>query len=302
VTITSPAGATTAPAAGPIITEPGVYDMTAAEYHADPVPQGSLSSSGARRLLAPKGCPALFRHEQDHGRPPKRQFDIGHAAHKLVLGTGPELRLLKHDNLNTKVARADRDAAYADGAVPLLRADWDAVHAMAAAIRQHPMASRLFDPANGKGEQALFWWDTEAQVIRRAMLDWLRERRGTERLIVSDYKTTTDASPEAIAKAVDTYGYHAQGDWYLDAVKALGLHGGIEPAFVLVFQEKQPPYLVTVVELDAMALRIGRARNRRSLEIYRECVDSGRWPGYSDGIELIALPAWAEIRDTQEYL
>jgi hypothetical protein len=299
MTITSPAGAQ-APAAGPVITEPGVYEMTAAEYHADPVPQGSLSSSGARRLLAPS-CPALFRHEQLHGRPPKRTFDLGHAAHKLVLGTGPELRLLEHDNLTTKTARADRDAAYADGAVPLRRADWEAVHAMASAIRQHPIASRLFDPAGGKGEQALFWWDPQARVIRRAMLDWLPDR-GDGRLVVRDYKTTTAADLESIAKSIHTYGYHCQGDWYLEGVKALGLHGGIEPAMVFVFQEKTAPYLVTVVELDAVALRIGRARNRRALEIYRECVDTDRWPGHSDAIEMVALPTWAEIRDTEEYL
>ncbi|MGW9447058.1 hypothetical protein, partial [Bacillus mobilis] len=48
------------------ITRPGVYDgIPEAVYHRDPVPGGSLSSSGARKLLAPS-CPALFKYDQEH--------------------------------------------------------------------------------------------------------------------------------------------------------------------------------------------------------------------------------------------
>ena len=62
------------------LTEPGQYGgVTPEVYHADPVFGGSLSSSGARALLPPS-CPALFRHKQLHGEPPKAEFDFGHAA------------------------------------------------------------------------------------------------------------------------------------------------------------------------------------------------------------------------------
>jgi hypothetical protein len=73
MTTTVQAGATSAPAAGPAITEPGIYQMTNEEYHAD---RGSLSSSGARKLLPPS-CPALFRHAQDTPQEPKKTFELG---------------------------------------------------------------------------------------------------------------------------------------------------------------------------------------------------------------------------------
>ena len=41
-----------------VITEPGVYDVPFDEYLRDPVPGGSLSTSGARLLL--DTCPAIF--------------------------------------------------------------------------------------------------------------------------------------------------------------------------------------------------------------------------------------------------
>jgi hypothetical protein len=284
----------TATATSTEITEPGIYRLTNDEYHADPVPGGSLSSSGARRLLPPS-CPAVFRYEQEHGRPPKREFDIGHAAHQLVLGEGPDLEVIDADNYRTKAAQEQAKEIRARGGVPLLTAEHDQVVAMAAALREHPVASALFDPDNGLPEQNLFWNDARTGIMRRARIDWLPER-GTGRLIASDYKTCHSADPDALAKAVHNFGYHQQADWYLDGIRNLGL-GDEDAAFVFVCQEKNPPYLVTVIEVDAMALRIGAIRNRRAIDIYARCIAEDHWPGYATDIALVSLPPWAERQE-----
>src|SRR3954471_5458063 len=103
-----------------VVTEPGVYpDIPELAYHADCVSEGSLSCSGAKKLLPPS-CPALFKWERENPPPPKRQFDFGHAAHKLVLGVGPELVGVDAPDWRTNAAKAQRDEARARGAVPLL--------------------------------------------------------------------------------------------------------------------------------------------------------------------------------------
>lgn len=280
--------------------EPGLYDISAEDYHADPVPGGSLTSSGARRLLPPS-CPALYRWEQDNPQPPKTHLELGTAAHKLVLGNGPDIDVIDHDNYTTKTAQQQRDEARDMGALPLLRHEYEQVQAMAEAIRQHPVARILFDPdRGGRPEQTLIWRDQQASVMRRARLDWLPQA-GPGRLIIPDYKTCLSAEPDALGRAVHRYGYHQQADWYRSGAQALGL-AGEDAAFVFVCQEKTPPYLVTVVELDATALRIGAARNRRAIDTYAECVEAGHWPAYSDDIAYLPLPIWAEIRETEEYL
>src|SRR2546421_646443 len=87
------------------ITEPGLYeDLSVETYHADPVPVGSLSSSGARKLLPP-GCPALFAYEREHPPEPTATFDLGHAAHKMVLGVGPEVVKIDADNWRTNAVK-----------------------------------------------------------------------------------------------------------------------------------------------------------------------------------------------------
>lgn len=273
------------------ITEPGVYNLTAEAYHADPIPGGSLSSSGARRLLPPS-CPALFRHEQLHGRKPRRVFDIGHAAHALVLGTGPELVKVEADNWRTKASQQAAAEARERGAVPLLPDEYAEIHAMADALHAHPVAGALFDPDFGRPEQTLAWQDAQSGIWRRAMLDWLPDP-GRGRLIVPDYKTTTCAAPSELSKTVQKFGYHQQHAWYVDGAQVLDL-GDQDTAFVFVFQEKTAPYLVTVIELDALALRIGRDLNRQAIEIYADCSRSGVWPGYSDDVESVPLPAWVE--------
>jgi hypothetical protein len=272
---------------------PGIYQLTAEQYHADPVPGGSLSSSGARKLLPPS-CPARFRYEADHGTEPKAHFDIGHAAHKLVLGTGPDLVVVDADSWRTKAAKEAAQEAREAGAVPLLPDDHDQVQAMAAALRQDPLAAALLDPDQGLAEQALIWKDRRTGVMRRALLDWLPEaRRG--RTIIPDYKTCASAAPDDLAKALYRFGYHQQADWYAAGAQALGLAGD-DAAFVFICQEKNPPYLVTVIEPDHIAMRIGKTLNQQAIGIYDWCRRNDTWPGYSDDIVSIALPRWVEAQ------
>lgn len=276
-----------------IVTEPGVYQLDEETYHGDPVPGGSLSASGSKKLLPPS-CPAKYRHWADHGQPAKAAFDLGHAAHALALGVGAPIVEIAEDSWRKKAAQEAANEARAAGATPLLTEDVERVHAMAAALREHPLASVLFDPQRGGApEQSLFARDPETGVMRRARLDWLPPAQDGRRLVIPDYKTCASAEPGAIAKTLENFGYKIQAPWYLDLAVDLGLAGQLPPAFVFVFQEKDPPYVVTVAEPDEEALAWGRAAARRALALYRSCTETGRWPGYSDEVVTVGLPAWA---------
>jgi hypothetical protein len=279
------------------ITAPGVYDLTSEAYHADPVPERlgfSLSVSGAKKLLPPS-CPALYEWGRRNERPAKKAFDFGHAAHSLVLGVGAEIATIAAGDWRTKAAQAAKTEAYAEGKVPLLADDVEQVKAMAESIRAHPVASALLNPANGKAEQALFRQD-EQGVWLRSMLDWL-PNLSDGRMVIPDYKTAISASPSDFAKAVANFKYHMQAAWYMDMVTALGLAEDV--AFVFIVQEKTAPYLVTVCELDAEAIRIGRELNRQAIDLYAMCQSDGVWPGYTDEVALVSLPTWATyIRST----
>jgi len=276
------------------ITEPGVFDVSPDEYHSDPVAGGSLSSSEARALLPPS-CPAVYRWTKDHGQAPKRTFDLGHAAHSLVLGAGADIEVIDAPDWRTKAAKEQRDAARDAGLTPLLAHEAEQVKLMAAAIRRHPVAAALLNPAGGAAEQTIVWRDGHTGVWSRARYDWLPTVVEGRRLIISDYKTCVSADPEDLAKAMHRFGYHQQAQWYLDGAKAVLQVD--DPAFVFIAQEKTPPYVVTIFEPDSTAMRIAQALNTRARQVWQHCTQTGRWPAYTDEIALLALPRWAEIQE-----
>ncbi|MFD0927383.1 hypothetical protein ACFQ04_16710, partial [Williamsia deligens] len=82
-----------------IPSEDGIYDdIPDTLYHSS---RDSLSSSGARTLLEPGG-PAKFVGAP---RVEKKEYDLGHVVHALVLGKGSDLAVLKYDDWRTKAAR-----------------------------------------------------------------------------------------------------------------------------------------------------------------------------------------------------
>jgi len=278
------------------VTAPGVYTLSEDEYHADPVPAWSLSASGARRLLPPS-CPARYRWERDHPPEPTSAMDLGTAAHQLVLGAGAEMEVIDARDWRTKDARELRDKAHAAGRTPLLTHEWEQVEAMAAAIRAHPVAAALLDPETGQPEQSLVWQDDLTGVWLRSRLDWLPHPDGG-RMIVTDYKTCRAADYDSLSRSMHGYGYHLQAAWYLEAVRALDL--AADPAFVLLAQEKEPPYLVVVAEPDPYALRVGSRLMRQAIDTFAACVEADHWPGYTDDVLSLSLPAWAARRHEDE--
>lgn len=272
-------------------------DLSNEAYHAD---KTSLSSSGARKILPPS-TPAHFRWEQDNPQPPTKTFDYGNAAHKMVLGRGPKLIVIDHDTWNTKDAKAAVADARAEGGIPLKQHEMQMVKDMAAAIRRHPLAAALLDPAYGAPEQSGFWLDEATSIRRRVRFDWLPSMQGG-RLIIPDYKTTADASNEAMEKDIAKYGYNQQADWYETGARALDL-GGNDAELLLIAQEKKPPYAVNVIGIEFGSRVIAQHKNRRAIEIFAECEATNYWPGYADHEpNYLALPGYAETRDKEIYL
>ena len=287
------------------VTQPGVIDgMPDDIYHADPVVGGSLSVSGAK-LLLPPNCPALFKWRRDNGQPNKAVFDFGHAAHKEVLGVGQPIRYIQgktakgapSDGWASKYAQEQQAEAYAAGEIPLLESQRGIIEGMVAALRAHPLASILLDPANGSPEQSLFWEDPESGVMLRGRLDFLPNPRNG-RLLLVDYKTAASANPGRFAKSAADLNYHMQDCFYRDLAIGLGLDDA--PSFLFIAQEKTPPYLVSVIELDWDAKAIGQQLNRQAIDIYQTCMESGEWPGYSSDVERVSLPRWYVSQHEQD--
>lgn len=287
-----------------VVTEPGVYPGLPNDwYHRDVVPGGSLSHSGADKLLPPS-TPAKFQYDRVNRVPWfKPEFDFGSAAHWLVLEGETGVREHRVDvydftSWQTKAAQEGRKASRAAGRAPVLIEQWERIKGMAAAIREHPLASRLFDPDHGQPEVSLFWKDVPTGTMLRCRPDWLPDRPIGGRLIVPDYKTTECASPPVWRKGAADYGYHRQDPWYCDGVRAVGLAD--DPAFVFVVQEIKAPFLVSVIGLEDNAVATGIDENRAAIDLYAACSAADHWPGYSSEVEYVDLPPYYRSRIPKE--
>lgn len=244
-----------------------------------PLPN-SLSVSSAKTLLK---APALYKWQREH---PEHSdaFDFGGAAHALVLGVGLDrIYVAPFDNWQTKAAQTERKLAREAGLSAILPADWQRVCDMADALASHATAMRLL--TGGQAEVYALAADPATGVMRRAWIDYLTDT------VATDYKSAASVEPGSFAAAVARYGYHQQAAWTLDLLADLGHPAD---AFAFIAQEKEPPYLVEVYDLDEDAIARGRELNRRALERFRDCMDSDLWPGYTAReFTTLSLPRWA---------
>lgn len=252
-----------------LITKPGlISDMSDDTYHADPVVGGSLSSTFARLLT--EHVPAKA-HALRINRKPTKAMNLGKAAHRHALGAGPQLIVWEHDG-RTKDGKAER-AAYADDiaaevVVAVTQAERDQILGMADALRAHEEVATILDTHDS--EVSGFW--QESGIWCRARYDLLANAAW-------DYKTCQDVTRRGFSKAMASYGYHQQGEFYQRGLAALD-HPAAKRPMRFICQETTAPYLVQIHTPDAEALDVARELNDRAIRIYAESVAANTWAGY----------------------
>jgi len=294
----------------PIIATAGAYpDISNEAYHRAPnlLPGPSLSSSGAKKLLAQSPRHFFFDSPMNPQRPPepdKPHFNVGKAAHDLVLLSErwSEFYHITPEGFSRAKSKAmaeaiaEADAALAEGKTVLSFDQAEVVERVAAAIHQNDLAVATL--TNGVTEETLVWQDPMTKVWLRARPDFrpnsILEKRDV--MVVSDLKfvAPTHATPEGFAKAIYNFGYHQSAAFYSDAIKAI--YGHHPTHWVHVVVEKEPPFSVSLYELPGEDIERGRLLNRRAIDLFARCLETGEWPGYADVPRQVGLPVWARMR------
>lgn len=281
------------------ITAAGIYDISEAEYHADPVVEPSLSRSIAKTMLRKSPAHAREEHprlnpdfEPENGR---HDFDLGNAAHKLVLGKGRDLAFIDADDYRGATARAARIDAYEAGKIPVLPHQVGAAQRMARAARAQidsiPEFAGILD--RGQAEQTIIW-SPSSDTWARTRPDLLLHNAELEAALIIDYKTTTDARPDRWVKRMDEHGLDLQAAMHTTAVRdVLGIE---RPDFRFIVQETSPPYALAIIAPKPRVVEIGMEKFSRAVEMWRWCMQEGTWPGYAALAHYVDLPPWAEAQ------
>ena len=170
---------------------------------------------------------------------------------------------------------------------------------MVEAVHNHPIADRLINGI-GEHEKALFWTDPDTGIKCKARIDAL-VGRGKDMMVV-DYKTAADAKTDVISRKIFQYGYHLQAWMYTEAVR---INYGMKerPPFVLVVQEKKPPYSVNVIRVTDEVTAVGGDEFRLYIGMLHQCEETGYYYGLNgpfDEMNEAYLPGWVSVGDDEE--
>lgn len=272
----------------------GIHAIPPDRYHADPCERPSLNATVARILCTQSPIHAWTAHPRlnpEYASEEAEKFDIGTAAHSMLLEGEAAVEVIDANDWRTSAAKEARDTARANGRQPLLVKQWTEVQRMVQAA-QIQLEAIVADPpifANGLAEQTLIW-EEDGDVLCRAKLDWLH----SSYLAIDDYKTTSrSANPEGWSRTLFSMGYDVQAAFYLRGLEAVT---GSVATWRWVVQETAPPYALSVSSLTPAALEIATAKAEYAIRRWRECITSNIWPGYPTEICYAELPGWEETR------
>lgn len=263
--------------------------LSAEDYHAGEEGQPRLSASIAHILCSQSPKHAWTAHPRlnpHYERVEEEKFDVGKAAHSVILEGDDCIYVVHEEDWRKNVAKEARDYARSLGKVPLLAKKRDEVMRMVDAVREQ-LASHSADPplfSDGKPEVSLHWDEDGVQC--KARLDWLRDDLAT----IDDLKTTSrSANPEAYRKALWTVGGHVQAASNIQAVEAVM---GSVPTFRWVVVETAPPYALSVIEPAGDVLAAGRSDWEYARGVWRSCMATGSWPAYPSTVVRVEAPSW----------
>lgn len=257
-----------------------------AAYHAT----AALSKS---RLWNFRRSPAYFRAQEDASKEERSEaFTLGSAFHKLVLepdGFTSEFTVAPNVDRRTKDGKAAY-AAFLDEAAGKDVLTPDAMRLateMAEAVKANQMARFL---TQGAVEESYYFTDDTTGIDCKVRPDCFKIIDGKG--IIVDLKSCKSAAPDDFRRDAISYGYDLQAAMYIEGVKK---EHGIPCDFIFIAVEKEPPYLINIMQCDELLIKRGYDMFREYLGIYKDCTATGNWYGYNGALGIInnlSLPAY----------
>jgi exodeoxyribonuclease VIII len=147
----------------------------------------------------------------------------------------------------------------------------------------------------GRGEVSVFWRDARTGVYCKARPDWMTPPTG-RRVTLLDLKSTADESPSGFGRAAARMKYHLQRSHYVDGVQQAT--GWRVDEFVFAAVTSAPPVLAVPYFLTDAIKEQADDERAELLDLYARCMESGQWPAYGQGLQMLDFPAYAK-RDSE---
>lgn len=269
----------------------GIHQIAENIYHADCAPVPSLSNSIAKVLLKQSPLHAFMQHprlNQNYEGENDKKFDVGTAAHALLLEGKDKMVVCEFNDWRTSTAKEQRDLAYLENKIPVLGHQYQDVYLMAESAKKaiencEDLGGVTLN--DGKSEQTLVWQENANWM--RARLDWLHNDHN----LILDYKTTDILNPESWMRSIVSNGYEMQDSFYRRGIRNIT---GKDAKFVFIVQEASAPYACYFVSLPPAYQALGDDKIEEAIKLWSQCMRTSEWPAYTNRIMYPDLKPWQE--------
>jgi PDDEXK-like domain of unknown function (DUF3799) len=262
--------------------------LSADDYHSDPCPVPSLSSSIAKILINQSPKHAWYAHPRlnpSYKPVEDSRFDIGSVAHMMLLEKRSDrITIVNADDWRTKAAKEAREEARANSRFPILARHHDRVSEMVVQAQAYIATTELAGILENSHSEVSIRW-REGNAWCRSRLDLLSESFN----VILDYKTTENAEPEAFIRQIGRMDYDLQAEFYVRGTHAQEFCQK-EPVFIFLAQEISQPYSCSLVSLANSYRAVGQQKVEKALSLWKHCTAHNTWAAYSTRI------AYAEPR------
>lgn len=281
-----------------------VHDMPAEDYHAVP----ALSATGLKALAR-----SAWHFKNRPEIKPTRPMLRGTLAHCAVLEPHAMAKryVVVPADAPRRPSRAQLDAKKPSDESRAAMSWWADFNASAAgrqivsaedyAITQMQLQALADEPTiagilkEGVGEASVFWRCKRTGVYCKARPDWMTPPVG-RRVTLLDLKSTADESPSGFGRAAARMKYHLQRAHYVDGVQQAT--GWQVDEFVFAAVTSAPPVLAVPYFLNDAIKEQADDERAELMDLYARCLESGHWPAYGAGLQMLDFPAYAK-RDSE---
>jgi len=258
-----------------------VTDMPMEDY----LKADEIGSSSLKKILE---SPADFKASLDQ-RTETKAMALGTAIHTAILEPDELLKRYFLQNLDwgpknklpgSRLWKEHKEAAKGLGQIPLPYEDVLIISRIKRAAQKHKALQKIL--TYGVAELTGFAKGYKART------DWMASDD-----FIWDLKTTSKPVDDAnLEKTIFNYGYHFQAAHHSWVMREAGID---TKGFGWIFVSTGTPYPhIRMKRATPELLEAGMIDHKYAMETFENCKKTGEWPGYSDEIEEINLPGFAE--------
>jgi hypothetical protein len=265
--------------------DPGIYENV---RFADYQQWDAVNNSVLRYFTDPSSCPAHAKQYMEKGRKDTPALKFGRAVDTYILEPTrfAEKYLIspdcdKRSKENKQIWKDFEDSL--DGREYITQEELEKIISIYSKVMESS-AMRLIQ--GGRSQVCAVWMDKPTGLLCKSRWDYYAPKVP----MITDMKSTTDASPDGFSYSLYKYGYFQQAGFYCMGHEALT---GEEAFFTILALEKEEPYVKSAYELGMKTIEAGKNAARRALDAYAECKKNDRWPEFSDKITMLDMPIFA---------